>query len=99
MSAMPPDLSANPLLSRWIVVDDDGALVMRTGKVELGQGAVTGIAAIAANELGVPVARLRVVAGDTRCAPDEGVTAASMSIEQGGAAMRSAAALVRGLFA
>jgi len=99
MSTLPPDLAANPLLSRWFAVEDDGRLTVRTGKVEIGQGAVTAIAALAAQELGVPVERLNVVAGDTSRAPDEGITSGSQSIEQGGVAMRYAAALVRELFA
>ncbi|WP_406854227.1 molybdopterin cofactor-binding domain-containing protein [Alsobacter sp. KACC 23698] len=99
MTALPADLALNPLLSRWFAVEADGAVTIRTGKVELGQGAVTAIAALAAAELGVPLSRLRVVAGDTRAAPDEGMTAGSLSVEQGGAAMRVAAAQIRTLFA
>jgi nicotinate dehydrogenase subunit B len=99
MTALPADLTLNPLLSRWFAVEADGAVTIRTGKVELGQGAVTAIASLAAAQLGVPLSRLRVVAGDTRAAPDEGMTAGSLSIEQGGAAMRVAAAQVRALFA
>lgn len=99
MKALPSDLVSNPALSRWISVEDDGSLTVRTGKVELGQGAVTAIISLAAQELGVPSARLNVVAGDTSCAPDEGITSGSQSVELGGSAMRHAAALVRELFA
>lgn len=99
MSSLPDDLATNPLLSRWFAVDDDGRLTIRIGKVELGQGAVTAIAALAAQELGVPLARLNVVAGDTARAPDEGITSGSQSIEMGGSAMRHVAALVRERFA
>jgi CO/xanthine dehydrogenase Mo-binding subunit len=96
---IPPTLAANPRLDRWIRVDPEGTLTIRTGKVEIGQGAVTAIAAIAARELGVRMDQLRVVSGDTTQAPDEGTTAGSMSMEYGGAAMRRAAAHVRTLFA
>jgi len=99
VSVLPADLKANPVLSRWIAVEDDGTLTVRTGKVELGQGAVTAIVSLAADELGVPVGRLNVVAGDTSRAPDEGITSGSQSIELGGSAMRHAAAMVRELFA
>jgi CO/xanthine dehydrogenase Mo-binding subunit len=54
---------------------------------------------IAADELGVPIERVNVVAGDTISAPNEGYTAGSLSIEHGGSAMRWAAALTRTLFA
>lgn len=97
--SLPADLAQNPLLSRWFDVRADGRIIVRTGKVELGQGAVTAIAAMAAAELAVPLARLDVVAGDTTCAPDEGITSGSQSIELGGSAMRHAAALVRERFA
>jgi CO/xanthine dehydrogenase Mo-binding subunit len=40
-----------------------------------------------------------MVAGDTTCAPDEGITSGSQSIEVGGSAMRYVAALVRERFA
>lgn len=98
MSAAPADILANPKLSRWIGFGEHGRLRIATGKVELGQGAVTAIAAIAAAELCVPLAALKVIAGDTARAPDEGMTAGSMSIEQGGDAMRWAAATARELF-
>lgn len=98
MTALPPDLAAHPRLSRWLGFQADGRIIVRTGKVELGQGAVTAIAALAAQELAVPLARLSVVAGDTRTAPDEGITSGSQSIELGGSAMRHAAALGRELF-
>ena len=98
MTPLPDNLAQNPRLSAWVAVDPDGVLTVRTGKVELGQGAVTALAAIAAAELDVPLAALRVVAGDTSVAPNEGVTAGSLSIEHGGAAIRVASAMVRTLF-
>lgn len=97
MSA-PADILANPRLSQWLGFAEDGRLRIATGKVELGQGAVTAIAAIAAAELDLRLADLDVIAGDTARAPDEGMTAGSMSIEQGGDAMRWAAATARELF-
>jgi nicotinate dehydrogenase subunit B len=99
MSSLPQSLKANPRLSRWIAIRPDGVIEIRTGKVELGQGIATAIAALAAAELGVAVSVLAVVSGDTRGAPDEGLTAGSLSIEHGGTAMRHAAAVARGLFA
>src|SRR5262249_36002568 len=71
---------------------------VRSGKVELGQGNTTAIAAIAAAELGLRLDQLRIVPADTSASPDEGFTAGSFSVEQGGSAMRWAAALVRELF-
>ncbi len=98
MSTLPADLAANPRLDLWVRVDDDGCITVRSGKVELGQGITTAMVAIAARQLCVSPQRVRIVSGDTALAPDEGQTAGSQSIEQGGAAMRTATALARGLF-
>jgi len=99
VSALPASLAANPRLDGWIGVDAGGTVTIRTGKVELGQGVVSAIASIAGVELGLRFEQIRVVSGDTVDAPDEGLTAGSLSVEQGGAAMRWASALVRALFA
>jgi nicotinate dehydrogenase subunit B len=71
-AARPQDITSNPNLSRWIGIDERGSVTLRIGKVELGQGVVTAIAALAADELRIPLSNLRVVAGDTRSGPDEG---------------------------
>jgi len=68
-----------------------------TGKVELGQGIVTALAQIAAEELDVPLARVTMISGDTGRTPNEGQTAGSQSIEQSGTALRMAGAEVRAL--
>ena len=96
---LPANLASNPNLSRWAKISADGSIIVRTGKVELGQGAVTALAAIAAAELGVPFHHVRMESGDTTRTPDEAYTAGSFSIEHGGAALRHASALVRSLFA
>ena len=66
-----------------------------TAKVELGQGILTALAQIAAEELRLPIAKIRVVSGDTRYSPDESYTAGSMSIEIGGSSLRIACAEAR----
>jgi nicotinate dehydrogenase subunit B len=98
MTKLPANLALNPRLNRWVSIDGPDVITVRTGKVELGQGAVTAIAAIAAKELGVDLARIRMQPADTDTSPDEGYTAGSFSVEHGGAAMRWACALVRELF-
>ncbi|MGA8050300.1 MAG: molybdopterin cofactor-binding domain-containing protein [Burkholderiales bacterium] len=95
---LPLSLQANPRLDRWVRVDAGGKVTVFSGKVELGQGIVTAIAQIAAEELGVEPAQLAIVAGDTTVSPDEWYTAGSQSIEVGGAAMRLVCAEVRALF-
>jgi CO/xanthine dehydrogenase Mo-binding subunit len=95
---LPPSLAANPRLDRWLGFEPDGRVRLSTGKVELGQGILTALVQIAAEELAVAPARVRVVAGDTDAAPEEGFTAGSQSIEASGGAIRVAAAEVRALF-
>jgi nicotinate dehydrogenase subunit B len=98
MSTLPQGLVDNPRLSRWIGFEPDGRVRLATGKVELGQGVLTALAQIAADELDVAFARLRVVSGDTALTPVEAATVGSLSIETSGRAIRLAAAEVRGLF-
>ncbi len=97
--AMPTSLEANPSLSQWIALNPDQTITVFSGKVEIGQGIVTAIAQIAADELGLAPEQLRITSGHTGLAPDEGYTAGSLSIEVGGAAMRIACAHARTLFA
>jgi nicotinate dehydrogenase subunit B len=95
---LPKHLQTNPLLSRWVQVDDDGVVHVRVGKVELGQGITTALAQIAADELAVPLEQVRMQSAHTAAGPDEGLTAGSMSIVESGPAVRLACANVRGLF-
>lgn len=96
---VPPDVLANPRLGAWISVTDDGLIGVRVGKVELGQGILTALAQIAADALGVPVSRVRMLAAHTLLGPDEGLTAGSMSTAQAGAALRYVGAAMRTLVA
>jgi len=74
---------------------EDGAVQVRLGKVELGQGILTALAQIAADELGLPLERVRIVEADTRHGPDEGVTSGSLSVQDAGAALRAECAQAR----
>ena len=96
---LPQTLAANPRLSTWLTAHPDGTFDLRVGKVELGQGVVTALAQIAAQELGVAPARVRPIATNTAISPDEGLTAGSMSIMVSGASVRRVCAEVRCLFA
>ena len=96
---LPQTLAANPRLSTWLTAHPDGTFDLRVGKVELGQGVVTALAQIAAQELGVAPAQVRPIATNTAISPDEGLTAGSMSIMVSGASVRRVCAEVRCLFA
>jgi CO/xanthine dehydrogenase Mo-binding subunit len=95
---IPANLAANPRLDRWVGFETAGRVRIAFGKVEYGQGAATGLAQIAAEELDVAMRRLDVVNTETDRSPDEGLTVGSMSIETSGAAVRAACAEARALF-
>ena len=91
-------LTDNPRLDRWVGFEGDRTVRIATGKVELGQGVLTALVQIAAEELDVPPARIRLVSGVTAQSPNEGYTAGSRSIEESGGSIRLVCAEVRGLF-
>jgi nicotinate dehydrogenase subunit B len=94
---LPGSLAGNRMLDAWIRINPDGTATMCTGKVELGQGIITALAQIAAEELDLPLDRLHIISGDTEKAPNEGITSGSQSIEYGGVALRLAGAEVRAI--
>ena len=48
---LPVSLAANPKLSSWLKFSAQGQITVSPGKVEIGQGIVTALAQIAADEL------------------------------------------------
>ena len=97
-TALPPSLAANPRLGDWLRVLPGGVVEVRSGKVELGQGVLTALAQVAAEELDIDVARVRMVAAVTGLSPDEGYTSGSMSIQYSGAALRLVCAEARAIY-
>ncbi|MGH7782103.1 MAG: molybdopterin cofactor-binding domain-containing protein [Candidatus Binataceae bacterium] len=93
--ALPWSLQENPRLEDWVDFSEPGVVRAFTAKVELGQGIVTAMAQIAADELRLPLSRITVLSGDTRFSPNESYTAGSMSVEIGGTSLRIACAEVR----
>ncbi len=85
----------NEQLDTWLAIDPDGTVLVRTGKVELGQGLRAAIARIAADELELRLEQVRVETGDSATSPDEEITAGSMSMMYSGTAVRQAAAEAR----
>ena len=68
------------------------------GKVEIGQGIITALAQIAADELDVDISRVQMARASTAASPNEGVTSGSLSVQQSGRAIRQACAEVRQIF-
>jgi nicotinate dehydrogenase subunit B len=96
--SLPPSLAANPKLSSWINFAADGKVVVSPGKVEIGQGIVTALAQIAADELDIDIARVQMVRTSTPASPNEGVTSGSLSVQHSGRAIRFACAEIRQIF-
>ena len=94
---LPGSLETNRALDLWLTINADGTVTVRPGKVEIGQGILTALAQIVAEELDVDVARIRLVAAATTLSPDEGITSGSRSIQESGIALRFAAAEAREL--
>ncbi len=95
---LPVSLAANPILSSWIRISPEGHVTVSPGKVEIGQGIVTALAQIAADELDVDIARVQMVRATTAGSPNEGVTSGSLSVQQSGRAIRQACAEIRQIF-
>src|SRR5580698_4904264 len=95
---LPVSLAANPVLSSWIRFSSEGHVTISPGKVEIGQGIVTALAQIAADELDVDIGRVEMVRASTAGSPNEGVTSGSLSIQQSGRAIRQVCAEVRHIF-
>jgi nicotinate dehydrogenase subunit B len=95
---LPPLLASNPRLDQWVGFPAPGRVAVSTGRVEIGQGVLTAMLQIAAEELDVAPERILLQTGDTDLTPNEGYTAGSQSIQFGGVALRMACAEVRALF-
>src|SRR5690242_3638878 len=93
----PGSLKGAPYLDSWIRIDADGGITVFTGKAEIGQGFKTACQQIAAEELDVPFASLKLVTADTSRTANEGYTSGSNSMKDSGTAVQNAAAQVRAL--
>lgn len=82
-------------LDSWIRVSADGSVTACVGKIEAGMGISTAFTQIVAEELDVPMARVRLVMGDTAETVDQRGTGGSNGIQVGGLALRRAGAEAR----
>jgi nicotinate dehydrogenase subunit B len=94
-ATLPVSLRVNRRLDGWIRIDEEGEVTVFTGKAELGQGIMTALLQVAAEELDVDLTRMNIISADTSRSPNEGYTYGSQSIEQSGAAIQAAAAQAR----
>jgi nicotinate dehydrogenase subunit B len=87
-----PDLGQ---VDSFVTIHADNTASILTGRVELGQGAPTGLLLIAAEELDMEMGQLKFVRHDTNVTPNTGGTFGSSSISDAGPRVRSASATAR----
>lgn len=81
--------------SAAVSIDPAGDVTVYVGVTDIGQGSDTAMAQIAAETLGVPYERIRVVSSDTGLCPDAGMTTASRQTFISGNAVAGAATMLR----
>src|SRR5580692_7356598 len=66
-------------LDSWLAVAADGTITAYTGKCDFGQGIFTAQTQLVAEELCVPLSRVKLIQCDTDTCPDQGTTSGSQS--------------------
>jgi isoquinoline 1-oxidoreductase len=84
-------------LNAYLKIGENGRVTVYSGKIEMGQGVVTSLAQMAADELGVALDSIDMVMGDTDLCPFDSGTYGSMSTRFFGPAVRAAAAEARAI--
>ncbi len=93
--ALPGSLRRTPEIDAWIQIQEDGKIIVFSGKVELGQGIRIAVKQMAAEELCQSLDQIEVILAETGRTPDEGYTAGSGSIQSSAIAVRYASAAAR----
>jgi len=88
---MPTDLNV------YLRVREDGKVELYTGKIEMGQGAITSLAQMLAEELDVKLEDVVMIMGDTRLCPWDMGTFGSMTTRFFGPPLRNAGAEARAI--
>lgn len=83
-------------VNAYLAVGANGRVTCFTGKIEMGQGIVTSLAMMLAEELDVPLETVDMVMGDTDLCPYDAGTFGSRSTKYFGPPLRQAAAEARG---
>lgn len=87
--SLPKDYNA------FLQIAEDGTVTCYTGKIEMGQGVVTSLVQMMADEMNVPLEKVNIVMGDTDLCPWDAGTWGSLSTRVFGPSMRAAAAEAR----
>jgi isoquinoline 1-oxidoreductase len=99
------DATTSPAAAAWpaypsdfhayLAIGGDGRITVFSGKIEMGQGVMTSLAQMAAEELGADLASIDMVMGDTDKCPWDMGTFGSLTTRMFGPALRAAAAKAR----
>ena len=97
LAAQGAGANALPLteVDSFLAVEANGNVLIRSGKIDCGTGHRIAVAQMVAEELGLPVTRIRMIDGDTAETPDQGSTGGSTGLTRGGMEIRQAAATAR----
>ena len=87
--ALPTDFNA------FLRISEDGRVSCYTGKIEMGQGVITSLAQMLADELDAPLKSVEMVMGDTDVCPWDMGTFGSLTTRVFGPALRAAGAEAR----
>ena len=99
------DLSGTPAVqargvpkdyNAFLRIAEDGTITCYTGKIEMGQGIITSLPQMMADELNVSVEKIKIIMGDTDICPWDQGTWGSQSTRIFGQLMRTATAEARG---
>jgi isoquinoline 1-oxidoreductase len=82
-------------VNAYLHIAADGKITLYSGKIEMGQGVMTSLSQMAAEELGVTLDTVHVVMGDTAVCPWDMGTFGSLTTRMFGPAVRAAAAQAR----
>jgi nicotinate dehydrogenase subunit B len=90
-----PDQRLPDDFNAFLRIGEDGQVSCFTGKIEMGQGVITSLAMMLADELQVPLDSVKMVMGDTDLCPWDMGTWGSMTTRFFGPPLRAAAAEAR----
>ncbi|MEX2369582.1 MAG: molybdopterin cofactor-binding domain-containing protein [Bacteroidales bacterium] len=84
-------------VNAYLRIGEDGRVTLFTGKIEMGQGPITSLPMMLADELDVSLDSVDIIMGDTDLTPYDNGTFGSLSTRQYGQIMRGAAAKARAI--
>lgn len=94
---LPPLLQGAGDVADWLRITPEGVVEVLTGRSEIGQAVHTALRQVVAAHLGLDPGLVRVLAPSTDRSRDEGFTAGSRSVMEGGEAVAMAAVALRRL--